>query len=299
MISNAHRLLMQSKPQVPITKTYILDQYPNAWGFSVNRKLSSTATKAFQIQRSSDSASLDIGFVGDLVDINSAISFVGSNTGTIAKFYEQSGTGYDLTPQIFTSAPYLIVAGVPQTSNGKAAISQPSSLGSLVGLRYSGSLQSTPISQGSSFAAFAIAEQDAFGVAYSGLISLANFPAGHNDVSSDGAALIACNTGIGQLLTYTNGYSVNASISTSSQQLIAAILDGSHQSLYVNGRASQIGSYSANLNVCDISLGMRLALNTPWLGKYQEALYFPNNYSLNSSQILAIQTNQNQFYGAY
>lgn len=55
------------------------------------------ATAAIRVRRSSDSAEADIGFAADgNLDATSLLSFVGSGTGFVSKWYDQSGNGRDL-----------------------------------------------------------------------------------------------------------------------------------------------------------------------------------------------------------
>lgn len=48
-----------------------------------------------QVRRTSDSATQDIGFVGDEIDTAAIATFCGSSEGRIAIWYDQSGNGFD------------------------------------------------------------------------------------------------------------------------------------------------------------------------------------------------------------
>lgn len=94
----------------------LLDAYkPNTKAaFSIS-KLFSTATKTFQVTRASDGHTLDIGFVNNICDTASLATFLTATTGTITKWYDQSGNGHDCT---FTDAPACIqnvLNGLPAT----------------------------------------------------------------------------------------------------------------------------------------------------------------------------------------
>lgn len=76
------------------------------------KKLISTATSAIRVRRSSDNAEQDIGFVGDALDTSSLLAFVGSNSGFVAKMYDQVGANHwlqataDNQPRIVNAGSY-------------------------------------------------------------------------------------------------------------------------------------------------------------------------------------------------
>lgn len=93
--------------------------------FSI-RKLISTATASMQVQRSSDNALLDIGFQADgMLDTGSLLTFVGSNTGYVKNWYDQTGGGYTFTvfnDAVISQWPVIVTAGTLETTNGKPAL---------------------------------------------------------------------------------------------------------------------------------------------------------------------------------
>ncbi len=56
-----------------------------------------------QVRRASDSATQDIGFVGDEIDTAAIATFCGSSQGTIVIWYDQSGNGFDFNTTQNTS----------------------------------------------------------------------------------------------------------------------------------------------------------------------------------------------------
>jgi len=117
-----------------VVSSYILDNINSTAAYSVTRRLKNSYTgPAFTVRRSSDNQTLDIGFNtnGD-VDINTALSFVGSSNGTVISLYDQTGNGNTLTGGMtLISAGSLVTA-----TNGKAAItvgglSKASAIGAL------------------------------------------------------------------------------------------------------------------------------------------------------------------------
>jgi hypothetical protein len=102
---------------------YILDTYGSAKVAYSLHQLSSTATNACRVRRSSDNAEQDIGFVAGDLDTTSLLSFVGANDGFVTTMYDQSGNANDATQtngadqrQIVSSGS-LITYGV----NGKVS----------------------------------------------------------------------------------------------------------------------------------------------------------------------------------
>lgn len=91
--------------------------------YSLARKLNSNYTGyAFQVTRSNDSASLNIGFLSSgLVNIAAAQAFVGSNTGYVTALYDQAGAN-NFTQSTLAKAPILINSGALQTQNSQPAM---------------------------------------------------------------------------------------------------------------------------------------------------------------------------------
>ena len=88
------------------------------------RQLSSAYTgNAIQVRRSSDNATQDIGFTpaGDL-DTATLKAFVGSGTGYVSIWYDQSGNEYNATQKTTTNEPVIISGGVINRDNGQPAV---------------------------------------------------------------------------------------------------------------------------------------------------------------------------------
>lgn len=106
---------------------YILDQLTSsaAAAYSVRRLRSGYTGKAFNVRRSSDNTTLDIGSAssGDL-DVASLLTFCGAGNGFITKWYDQSGNGNDVLQATTTAQPQVVNAGaLIQGPTGKAALS--------------------------------------------------------------------------------------------------------------------------------------------------------------------------------
>lgn len=92
---------------------------PAAMAYSF-RKLSSTYSgNAIQVRRSNDNTTQNIGFVGGELDTASLKTFVGSNTGYITIWYDQSGNGTNLSQASQSNQPRIVNAGVIDRENGR------------------------------------------------------------------------------------------------------------------------------------------------------------------------------------
>lgn len=101
----------------------LLDTYSGAsMALSLRKLVSNYTGHAIQVKRSSDNATQNIGFVGTELDTSSLTSFVGSGTGTVVTWYDQSVNGYNATQYTTVATPDIIVSGVLQTLNGKPAL---------------------------------------------------------------------------------------------------------------------------------------------------------------------------------
>ena len=100
----------------------LLDTYPGAAAAYSLRKLRNAYTgSAIRVRRSSDLAQLDIGFVNNVLDTATLLTFCGAFNGNILTWYDQSGNGNNAT-LINTVPPIIVIAGVLQTQNLKPCI---------------------------------------------------------------------------------------------------------------------------------------------------------------------------------
>jgi len=116
------RLIFPSSPGLSIPSApYPLSYGPAALYYAL-RKINPNATAAIRVQRSSDNAQKDIGFIGRDLDVNTLLNFCAGSNGTVATWYDQSGNGtlYHATQSTLAAQPIIVNNGVLQTySNGK------------------------------------------------------------------------------------------------------------------------------------------------------------------------------------
>lgn len=110
----------------PISQGFLLDLFSGAQVAYSLRRLSSTYTgDSFRVNRLSDSAEMDIGFLsnGDL-DIDTLTAFIGGSDGEVIVMYDQSGNSLDLD-MLFVPLPFpprIIISGILQIVNDLPAI---------------------------------------------------------------------------------------------------------------------------------------------------------------------------------
>jgi hypothetical protein len=85
---------------------------PSAAAYSL-RKLDNNYTGwAIRVRRSSDNAETNIGFVNNVLDTATLLSFVGAGDGFVTTWYDQSGNGRNATQTTAGRQPNIVNAGV-------------------------------------------------------------------------------------------------------------------------------------------------------------------------------------------
>lgn len=101
----------------------LLDLFPNAAvAYSLRRLSKNYAGSAIRVRRGSDSAEQDIGFVDNELDTATLTSFIGASDGWVTTWYDQSGLGLDATQPTASVQPFIIEGGVLQLLNGKPCV---------------------------------------------------------------------------------------------------------------------------------------------------------------------------------
>jgi hypothetical protein len=101
---------------------YSLDAYgtPVVW-YEMVKRFSAYSGPCIRVRRSSDNAEQNIGFVNDLLDTASLLSFVGAGNGFVTTFYTQVGTK-NVTNATATQQPQIVSSGALITRNGFVSI---------------------------------------------------------------------------------------------------------------------------------------------------------------------------------
>ena len=89
-----------------------LDSFPGAYVAYSLRKLSSTYTgSVINVRRSSDNATRDIGFYRYSLDQKALLDFVGSGSGFVTTWYDQSGNNKHATQGTNANQPRIVDSG--------------------------------------------------------------------------------------------------------------------------------------------------------------------------------------------
>jgi len=116
---------LYNETNVKISKqSYLLNTYPNAFAAYSLRKLNNNYNgAAIKVRRSNDNALKDIGFdINGNLDETSLATFVGTNSGFVNTWYDQSGNAKNVTQSTTASQPRVVNSGVIDKQNGKVAV---------------------------------------------------------------------------------------------------------------------------------------------------------------------------------
>ena len=101
----------------------LLDLFPDAAAaYSLRKLRNSYSGSAIRVRRSSDNTEQDIGFVNNELDTVSLLSFVGSNTGFVIEWYDQSGNNNDSINTTVSTQPKIVDSGSVIMQGSKPAI---------------------------------------------------------------------------------------------------------------------------------------------------------------------------------
>lgn len=103
--------------------TGLLDTYGGASVAYSLRKLSSTYLgNCIRVRRSSDNTEQDFGFITNVLDTASLLTFCGAGNGFVTTWYDQSGNGINTTQGTASAQPQIVSSGNIQTQNSKNVI---------------------------------------------------------------------------------------------------------------------------------------------------------------------------------
>ena len=107
------------------TQSALLDSYSGAAAAYSLRKLTSTYTgSAIRVRRSSDNTEMDIGFDSNgNLDTVALSQFVGSGSGFVKTWYDQSGNGRNVAQTTAANQPRIINSGSLELLNNKVCVS--------------------------------------------------------------------------------------------------------------------------------------------------------------------------------
>ena len=105
------------------TFTGLLDEYGGTLvAYSLRLLNSSYSGNAVTVRRASDNATLDIGFVDNVLDTASLESFCSGTDGFVTVWYDQNGSGENAFITTASAQPKIVSSGSVLTSFGKPAV---------------------------------------------------------------------------------------------------------------------------------------------------------------------------------
>ena len=223
----------KSSVQVPL----FLDLYPSATIAVSFRKLRiAYSGSCIRVRRSIDNSEQDIGFSNNYLDTAAMKTFVGVNNGFVVTWYDQSGSGNNVTQATAASQPIIIVLGIINRQNGIACISTTTGLF----LATSGVLFNTfPMSIISAIGSHLTASTDFFGTRNGGGGWIAGYRTGPSQYSFSAIS--------------TTGTNLNLSQQSKFISYISRI--GSANSLYINSTNSATSTTTYNSSTSLFAIG--------------------------------------------
>lgn len=269
---------------------YLTTTYSGAAGAWSLRKLDSTYSgNCIKVRRSSDNTEQNIGFIGQgYLDTVSLKSFVGSGSGYVTTWYDQSGNSRNLTQTTAANQPRIVDAGTVFRYNGKV---------SMQFIRANSHyLTNTAISMSSVTAYFALSvhNTDVIAATNNVVMYMSGGGLGHQPNSS-------------QLYAYAGGISAGAASTLITQILAESIYDGGGAAnadrlkLYQNGSQLTLsgftGSVPATVSSTGIDVGRPYGINAAYHGgSISEVVLWFSNQSSNRTGIESI---INSYYGIF
>jgi len=114
---SSKKLLFFRKPAANL----LLDLYPADFALSLFKIRTAYTGYCLRVLRDSDNATLDIGFVGGVLDTATILSFVGAANGYVNRWYSQIGSNYALS-NVVVDMPRIVNTGVLETLNSKPCL---------------------------------------------------------------------------------------------------------------------------------------------------------------------------------
>lgn len=272
--------------------TYLFDAFPGATlGYSVRKLRDAYTGFAFEVRRSSDNTTTNIGFVGEDLDIAALTTFLGSDTGYITKWYNQAVSPIANSDMIQTTAllqPTIVL------NSGQYYVTWDGSVGTGTKMNTLATNGLKAINVNGSFSTFAMAiptvsnqtqvlfQQDQ---AAKRIGQFARFNADTSTMS------IAFNSSNGSAIDSGPAYTANT------KYVHTAIRPTTSIEMFLNG-VSNGGTAVANGNYSSTQMGQAYAgsriAGESFYGYNGELIMYPSEMSADR---LAIETNIRTYYG--
>jgi len=262
---------------LPTTAALLLDTYSGASAaYSLRLLRTAYSGSAIRVRRSSDNAEQNIGFVANVLDTASLLTFCGVGNGFVTTWYDQSGNANNGTQTTALNQPQIVSSGALLTVNSKPCMS--------ISLNAIGLILGSTITVGaSSFNSF-VGKKDGVGTMLRALTSAA----------TDGYKLMNSYDNKYYIFAKSGSYLVsNTADTTTSQILLTGLNNAGTMSMFKNSSvvATTSGSYTYTNLIGLIGFG---ASGSAY--RLQEAVFYNSEQSANRT---GIEANINTFYTIY
>jgi hypothetical protein len=261
--------------------SFLLDDYPGAAAAYSLRKLRSAYTgNCIRVRRSSDNTAIDIGFLNNILDTTTLLTFVGAGNGVVDIWYDQSGNANNATS---TASPDIVISGVLQTQNSKPCIRIR---GALLGARYFDI--TNPIAANTDLSIFMTAKSDnttSLGAVLGALGAPTVFFGSYGTGALNGALNAGLN-GSYKFVTTVPDYS------TANYVIYNCVVNSTNYYIYQNNNTFTISTSNTALNPTSFSfIGRYFNFNSNAI--YSELIFYKSDQLANRTGII---NNTNTFY---
>lgn len=263
--------------------TGLLDTYTGATAaYSLRKLRSAYSGNCIRVRRSSDNTEQDFGFVNNILDTSSLLTFCGAGNGFVTTWYDQSGNAYNATQSTAANQPQIVSSGAMLTTNGKNSIKFDGSNDFLA-------TTGTPFSATSN-TLIAVSKQDSIS-AYRRLFNIGTYISGRYLGSAIGTddmlavfnnAIFTCSGGVAitQNLSIMYNAGTNGVLRNNGSQVntvTATNTSYGNKNLFIGNDQDNLAGYY-------------------WNGIGQEFIFYPSSQSAN---VAGIESNINTFYTIY
>lgn len=269
------------------TFSYLLDTYSGASTAYSFRKLSSTYTgNCIRVRRSSDNTEQDFGFVNNVLDTSSLLTFCGAGNGFVTTWYDQSGNARNITQTTAANQPQIVLSGAVLTQNTKPTLAFNGTSNILRAFSSGTSTNNTLIT---------LSKATSTATAYQCIATIGGIAAA-NPLSY---LLINAGAIVTKRAIYsdTGATSVDGN-STTNFELNQIFNTTNSVSMFVNNNSETITNNTRTLtsNLNNIQVGSETTYNSRFGGNISEIIHYASNQVANQA---GIASNINSFYTIY
>ncbi len=261
--------------------TGLLDTYSGASvAYSLRKLRSAYSGNCIRVRRSSDNTEQDFGFVNNILDTASLLTFVGAGNGFVTTWYDQSGNANNAVQTTAVNQPQIVTSGVVNKTNSKTSML-------LDGTNDQFTLTSIINVSSSNYNSF-VGKRDASSRRLFGLSS---------DAGAGQYLWALYNDNKYYLQAKSTQYQASSSTdSTTSQLLLTGLNDAGTMSMFKNGNtiASSATNFSITMNASTI--GVYSFTGNNCYGHLQEIIFYNSSQSSNRT---GIESNINTYYSIY